>query len=369
MKTLMKTLIVAGWSIGLLGGCVLGKSATETAPPPIRPVKAIEVLPQATQEEMKYAGEIRPRYETKLSFRVPGQLLKREVEVGQTVKAGQVLARLDIKDFALDVATLSAKLAGAEADAAQAASELKRYQGLVAQNFVSKSALSKYETVAKTTQAKVAEFKAQLGQMQNRTQYAALVADHDGVVTSIDAEAGQVVNAGQSIVRIARLAEKEVLIHIPENRLGAFKKEHTLKLTLWAEPNQVYQGELREIAPEADATTRTYSARIRIQNAPDSMQFGMTTTVYLAQKQADPYVHLPLTALYQKKEKAAVWVAEKQKDGRFVVHLKPVQVAGFKENDVLIQQGLQAGQIVVTAGVNQIYDGQVVKVELAKNQS
>lgn len=368
MKISLKLFTLLGWSVMTLSGCILGKSATETAPPAIRPVKAIQVQAQATQEEMKYAGEIRPRYETKLSFRVAGQLLAREVETGQVVKAGQVLARLDMKDFDLDVATIQAKLASAEADAAQAQSELKRYRGLAAQNFISASALSKYETVTRTTQAKIDELKAQLGQTQNRAQYTTLVADHDGIVTGLDAEVGQVVNAGQSIVRVARLTEKEVVIHIPENRLDEFKKEHSLKMTLWAEPNQTYQGVLREIAPEADAITRTYTAKISLPHAPESIQFGMTATVYLTQTQADPYIHLPLTALYQKKEKSAVWVVQKQTNGQNKVHLHPVHVAGFKDNDVLIQDGLQAGQTIIIAGVNQVYEGQIVKVNLTKKQ-
>ncbi|MEO0318183.1 MAG: hypothetical protein RL404_1860, partial [Pseudomonadota bacterium] len=190
----------------------------------------------------------------------------------------------------------------------------------------------------------------------NQTGYASLVADADGVVTGIDAEVGQVVSAGAPVVRIARTGETEVRVSIPEDQVELLRKAVDVKVRTWAHPGEALAGHVREIAPVADPSTRTFTAKVAIPKAGNDVRLGMTATVAFASAAA-PGIRLPLTALFHNKDATSVWVVDKG-----AVHLVPVQLAGASGNDVLIAAGLDHGQTVVTAGVNMLREGQKVTV-------
>jgi RND family efflux transporter MFP subunit len=190
----------------------------------------------------------------------------------------------------------------------------------------------------------------------NQTGYASLESDTDGVVTGIDAEVGQVVQAGTPVVRVARTDEKEVVIGVPEDQVDELRNVSEVKVRLWADPNQSIPGKIREVSPVADPATRTYTVKVAIP-ARDDIRLGMTAVVQLAHAGAGSAIRVPLSALYQNKGATSVWVIENG-----AVRLVPVQVGGVSGNDVLLAGGVKPGQAIVTAGVNLLKPGQKVKV-------
>ncbi|WP_328804803.1 efflux RND transporter periplasmic adaptor subunit [Noviherbaspirillum galbum] len=323
----------------------------------IRPVKVVRIASGNLDSAAEFSGEVRPRYESRLGFRVGGKIAARKVDVGTVVKRGQVLMQLDPQDLQLAQAQAAAGLRAAETNRDLAKAELKRYQDLRDKNFVSQAVLESKETAFKAAQASYEQALAASRNQTNQSGYATLVADVDGVVTGLDAEVGQVVAAGTPVVRVAQTKEKEIVIGIPEDRVDALRAVSDVRVRTWARPNDVIPGKLRELSPVADAATRTFTAKIAVPNAPEDLRLGMTAYVSFAAKASGQAIRLPLSALYKDKSGSAVWVVEKD-----AVKLVPVQVAGSAGNDVLIAGGLAPGQTVVTAGVNLLKPGQKVKV-------
>jgi len=326
------------------------------APPGPRPVVAHVVGGSVAGAEVNYSGEIRPRVEVPLAFRVGGKLLSRTVEVGDRVRAGQVLARLDPADVALAAQNTAAALAAAEAELALASAEVRRTRELKEKNFVSQTLLDAKETTLTAAANRAKGARAQADLARNQQAYAVLLADGEGVVSAIHAEAGQVVAAGQPILRVARLGEREVAISIPENRVGELQQAGPLAVRLWARGERTYRGRLREIAPQADAVTRTYAARISVLDADDEVRLGMTANVLLPSAAAG--VAVPPGAVLQQGGQPQVWLIGA--DGK--VSARPVEVAAYREDAVLLQSGLRAGERIVAAGVHLLHAGETVQV-------
>ena len=309
-----------------------------------------------------YSGEVRARYEADLGFRVPGKITARLVDVGAVVRKGQPLARLDPSDNQMSSDAARAAVSAARTDHQFAQAELERYRGLAEKNFVSKTVLDQKQATLDAARARLEQAEAQLALSRNQLSYTTLVSDQDGIVTSVNGEAGQVVAAGQPVVRVARTGEKEVLVSIPETRLASTRTAKALLVRLLSDPDRTYKGVLRELSPVADPATRTFAARVSILGAGPEVALGMTANVLIpgsgaaAAKEA---IVLPLTALYRKDDKAAVWIVD-PKSGQ--VALKPVSVGTYRENGVEILQGVAAGDVVVTAGVNKLVPGQVVRL-------
>jgi multidrug efflux system membrane fusion protein len=324
----------------------------------IRPVQLLQVKVGAAGEQAVYAGEVKPRHEADLGFRIGGKMVARAVDVGATVKAGEVLARLDPADVGLQAEAAKAQLAAAETEASFAKAELDRYQGLLDQKFISQSALDAKRNAYNSNRAKYEQARAQLAVTRNQANYSTLVADHDGVITAVNADVGQVVQPGQPIFRLARQDEPEVLISVPENRLAELKEASAIAVALWANPGKLYAAKIREIAPAVDATTRTFAVRVSIVNPDAAVRWGMTANVALQGAAIATGTMLPLTAIYQKDGAPAVWIydpASKQ------VNLRAVQLGPFREDGVLVNTGLRGGEWVVTAGVHKLVPGQTVR--------
>jgi len=324
----------------------------------IRPVQLLQVSVGAAGDLAVYAGEVKPRHEADLGFRIGGKIVARQADVGASVKSGQVLARLDPADVGLQAEAAKAQLAAAETEASFAKAELDRYQGLLDQKFISQSALDAKRNAYNSNRAKYEQARAQLAVTRNQASYATLVADHDGVITAVSAEVGQVVQPGQAIFRLARQAEPEVLISVPENRLTELKSAKAIAVALWADPGKLYQGRIREIAPSVDATTRTFAVRVAIVDPDPAVRWGMTANVALQGEAITTGALVPLTAIYQKDGAPAVWIydpASKQ------VNLRAVQLGAFREDGVVVRSGLQGGEWLVTAGVHKLRPGQIVR--------
>ncbi|MDO8300147.1 efflux RND transporter periplasmic adaptor subunit [Lacisediminimonas sp.] len=342
----------------LLGAC--GKPAEKAED--VRPVRAMLLEPQKISVIAEFPGEVRARVESRLGFRVPGKIVTRNVDVGAAVKRGQVLMQLDPQDLRLAQAQADAALRAANSNLALAKSEFARYQELRQKNFVSAAVLQAKETAFQSAQASHEQALAAARNQSNQAGYANLLSDSDGVVTAIDAEAGQVVAAGTPVLRVARPGDKEVVIGIPEDKVDALRNIADLQVTFWADREYKMKGKLRELSPVADPATRTYLARVSIPDAAQQIRLGMTATVAFIAANPNPVLKLPLSALFNEKGNTAVWVVENG-----AVKLVPVQLATVSGNDVVIASGVAAGQTVVTAGVNLLKPGQKVKLLVAES--
>jgi RND family efflux transporter MFP subunit len=323
----------------------------------VRPVRAIKMTAANSRTVAQFSGEIRARYESRLGFRVGGKIVARKVDVGAMVKRGQLLMQLDPQDLQLAQSQANAALGAAESNLELAKAELARYKDLREKNFVSQAVLDAKETAYRSARATRDQAAAALRTQRNQTGYGNLVADVDGVVTGIDAETGQVVAAGTPVVRLAQLGEKEVVISIPEDQVDVLRKVSDVTVRTWANPDEALPGKLRELSPVADTATRTYTAKISLPKAPEDVRLGMTAYVTFSANGENPMLKVPLTALVQNQGASAVWLVENG-----TVRLVPVQLAGASGNEMLIASGLNAGQVVVTAGVHLLKPGQKVTV-------
>lgn len=348
-----KAAILAATSLMLLAACSKPVEKTED----IRPVRVVRLAADNVEAVAEFPGDVRARVESRLGFRVGGKIVARKVDVGMLVKRGQVLMQLDPQDLQLAQAQANAGLKAAESNRDLAQAELKRYQELRAKNFVSQAVLDGKETAFKAAQASYEQASAAYRNQSNQAGYTSLIADVNGVVTSVDAEVGQVVAAGSPVVRVAQTGEKEIVIGIPEDKVDTMRKIADVRVRTWAKPNESFPGKLRELSPVADPATRTYTAKIAIPQAPEDIKLGMTAYVTFAAKTKNPMIKLPLTALYQDKSTTVVWVVENG-----AVKRVPVQIAGTAGNEIIVSDGVAPGQTVVTAGVNMLKPGQKVKI-------
>ncbi|NVE01313.1 efflux RND transporter periplasmic adaptor subunit [Massilia sp. BJB1822] len=323
----------------------------------IRPVRAIVLQSSDVDVNAEFSGEVRPRVESRLGFRVGGKIISRKVDVGTTVKRGQVLMQLDPQDLKLAQTQALASLRAAETNRDFALAELKRYQELREKNFVSQAILDSKSSAYKAAEATVDSSKAVLAGQANQTGYSTLEADIDGVVTAVDAEVGQVVAPGTPVVRVAKSGEKEIVIGVPEDKVDVLRKIEDVQVRLWANPNEAAPGKIREVSPVADSATRTYTFKVTIPPSMADAKLGMTAVVQFASKTAAPQIKVPLTALFHEKSATSVWVVENG-----AVKLVPVTVGGAAGNELVLNSGVKAGQQVVTAGVHLLKPGQKVKV-------
>jgi RND family efflux transporter MFP subunit len=348
---------IAAALILIAGLAACGKE--EAKAPEARLVNVVRVHPGSGSSEVAYSGDVRARYETNLSFRVAGKIVARNVEVGTVVRAGEVLARLDPEDQKLNAQSAQSQLAAAQSEYDQIKSELERYADLYKKEFISKADYDRRVSSFNVAQARLEQAKAQLSVTRNQTGYTALAADHAGVVTAIQAEVGQVVAAGQIVMKLARTDDKEVVISIPENRLSELSGSKDITITLWAYPAAKYRGKVREVSPSADPVTRTYAAKISVLDPDSAMKLGMTANVYLKGVQRNASAMLPATALFQDNGKAAVWVVD---PAGSTVKLIPVEVGEYIEDKVAITGGLKQGDVVVRAGVHKLFEGEKVRI-------
>lgn len=321
----------------------------------IRPVRAVTVASASASAAFEVSGEVRPRIESRLGFRVPGKIVQRRVDLGAVVKRGQILMQLDPQDLALAQTQAKAGLMAAESNRDLAQAELRRYQELRSKNFVAAAILDAKEVAFRAAQSSYEQALAGYKNQSNQIAYASLIADVDGVVTGIDAEAGQVVAAGTPVIRVAQSGDMDVVVGIPENKINQIRQMSDIRVALWANPAQQLPAKLRELSAIADPVTRTYQAKVSLPADARDVRLGMTANVRFSTPGQQPVFRLPMTALFQDKGVSSVWVVNNG-----AVKLVPVQLAGADGEQLLVTDGIAAGQVVVTAGVNQLQAGQKV---------
>ena len=339
----------------VLGGCS-EQQAKESEKG--RPVLVATVHYQSQSPERSFVGTVRPRIEADMGFRVPGKVAKRLVEVGQIVNVGQPLATLDEVDLKLQAEQAEAELSAATGVLAQASAAEGRAKELRAKGWSTEAQVDQAKAAADEARARLNRAERSVELTKNSLSYASLVADARGVVTTTLIEPGQVVAAGQTAIRVARSAEKEAVVAIPETLVG-FAKTGEASVTLWSEPGKKYAAKLREIAPAADPATRTYLAKFSLPGADDAVSLGMTATLTLADPATERVARLPLSALFSQGDGPSLYVAD-AKTGDVV--LKPVAVKAYESNDVLITSGVEEGASVVALGVQKLDPAQKVRV-------
>ncbi len=353
-RLLTLTLGAAGTLI-LLSALVACHKEEKAASQAVRPVRTVTVELQEGGEKVSLTGEIQPRYQADLGFRVNGKILERPVDVGTQVKKGDLLARLDPQQYRQDFEVAKAEVAAAEAEVTRSQAQEYRQRELLKNGNTTRVQYDQALKTFKTAQAQLDSAQAKQIQASENLGYADLKADNDGVITAIGADAGQVVSAGQMVVRLAQPGEREGVFNIGE---GAFKtrpKDPTVTVHLVSNPEIETAGKVRYVSPQADPATRTYTVRVSLPDAPPQMRLGANVvgTVTLDQGQA---VSIPGSALFQKDGKPAVWLVEKDK----TVQLKPITVQRYQGDSVVVGDGLAEGDVVVTAGVQKLLPGQKV---------
>jgi multidrug efflux system membrane fusion protein len=327
----------------------------------VRPVKVVRIGDEATARVMSFAGEVRARYETILAFRVSGKMIHRPVEVGDLVHKGQRLARLDSKDYQLGTDALHAQLKSAQAEQDFARDDLTRYRELLNLRVISPAEFDRHETAYITARERVAALNAQLSHATNQLQYTDLLADRDGVVTALEAEIGQVVAAGQPIVKLARLDEKEIHIDIPEQRVAGIELHQNVRVTLWAGDDRQIMARIREIAAAADPASRTYRVKATLLDGQNEARLGKTATVWVPLT-TTPRIAVPLSAVFTPQNEPGrprVWLVDEEAG---TVRSVPVQLGEALEGERIVVAGVVSGQLVVSAGGQRLAEGQAVRV-------
>jgi RND family efflux transporter MFP subunit len=357
--------------VSIAGGGQEASAQREEKPRPVRTM----VLAQAAAFEggaAVYPAELRARHESRLGFRVAGKLIARQVQAGDRVVAGQILARLDPTETAPQTAAAKAQLLGAETDLKLATADLQRLIDLRTKGFVSEAQVDRQRATLDAAQARLDAARAQLAQAGNNVEFQVIRADAAGVVIGLDAELGQVIAAGQSVIRLARDGEREALVYLPESRMSALVLGQIWSVWLASETAgqaRRYQAAVREISPLAEPGTRTFAVRLALRETMGGMPLGISLLaqpVMQAKAAASKELLMPATALYSRDGKTYVWKVD---EATATVALVPVAVIGFSDQGVRLQDaihqdgapGLKAGDRVVTAGVNFLREGQKIR--------
>ena len=354
MPSVVSLVLVSAIGIGV-SACSEEKAEVKEV---IRPVKVVEITKAGDTRKLDYSGSVKARTEMNLGFRVAGKITERLVDIGDKVKPGDVLARMDSTDYGLAVKTAEANLAAAEKGVETADLVNKRNQQLFDKNVSPKSQLEQaslsYDQAVSSRDAAASA----LDQAKNQVSYAELKADHNGIVTTVDADVGQVVASGTPVVTVAVDGEKEVQIAVPENDIAEFKPGKTVKANFWADDRLVLDGKVREVAGSADQQSRTFAVRVSLPNDPRVL-LGMTATIEADVSNSNSYVSIPLSALAEKDGKQMVWTVDRN---TATVHGRDIKVADFTGDGVHVTEGLDTGDLVVSAGTQFMTENLKVKV-------
>jgi RND family efflux transporter MFP subunit len=356
-------IVVAAGAIGTAGFAAFSwmparASRVSATEPTARPARVMEIAYQQRSQSLVLAGTVVPRIESTLGFRVAGKITARAVDVGTTVKPGDLIAQLDPADYRLAVDNARAALVSAEADYARAKADHERYLNLRGSAAFTAQTLEQRQSLAATTLAKVEQARSQLASAENNLAYTELRADAPGVVTAVQAEVGQVLAQGQGVVKVARTDELEILVGVPEHRLKVVREAETASFELWSDPGHRYAARLRELSPSADPMSRTFPARFSVIEPPSFIGLGMTATLAFERPDAAPVAEVPLSAIFQRGTQPAVWVVDRESGA---VTLRPVTIARWRDDTAAIVSGVKDGEIIATAGVHKLEPGQKVK--------
>jgi RND family efflux transporter MFP subunit len=343
-------------SLAVLAACTEKQARTEEPP---KPVRVAQVRFETPVDRQVFSGTVVPRTEATVAFQVSGRMTARPVDVGTRVEADTVVARLDPVDLDLSLRAAQEAVAGAEATLRQARADLDRYEQLRTSTIFNPAVFDQRLAAARSSEARLNQARSDLALAGNRVRYAELKAGVAGVVTAVLQEPGQVVAAGQGVVRVAATGALEVMVDLPEHRLAEVVRADRVRWALWADPDTPRPARLRELSPAADVQTRTFRARFALDEVPSYAQLGMTATLAVERVGEGPVAALPAAAIFQQGTGPAVWTVDPAAGS---VRLVPVEVAGWRGDAVLVRGGLAEGATVVTAGVHKLDASRRVRV-------
>jgi RND family efflux transporter MFP subunit len=338
-----------------VGAC---RREQEAQAPEPRPVRTVTVERQASGETVTLTGHIAAEDEAALAFRIGGRMVQRFVNVGDTVKGGQELARLDPQDELNGLRSAQTRKVAAEAQLTQARLAFDRQRTLLAQGHTPRAQFDLAEKALRTAQAQVDDAEVQVRIAADRVSYTVLMADAGGAVTARGAEPGEVVQAGQMIVTLARQNGRDAVFDVPAQVLRSAPSGPEVTIRLADDPSVTAQGRVREIAPQADPVTRTFEVKVGLTDPPAAMLLG-ATVIGQVQLASDKVISIPASALTRYNEAPAVWIVDPQKH---TVSLRNIETLRFDPGTVVVAHGLEDGDIVVTAGVQVLHPGQMVRL-------
>lgn len=349
-----RRIVVATLIASLVAAC----SKTPTPTPQPRPVRTVTVEQPQAGETLSLTGQIRAKDQVNLAFRLEGRVIERLVNVGDVVKPGQVVARLDPQDEQNSLRSAKANLASAEAALNESRLAFWRQQELLKDGNTPRAAFDSAQRTLLTAQAQFDSAQAQLRTAQDQLNYTVLSADAAGAVTATGAEPGEVVHAGQTIVQVAFDGARDAVFDVPEKIIRTGPRDPLVKLALTNDPSVKAIGRVREVAPQADAATRTFEVKVAITDPPPAMRLGATVTGSITLS-TPAGVQIPASALTQANGQPAVWVVDPQDQ---TVSLRNVEVVQYDPATVLVSSGIESGEQVVTAGAQTLRPGQKVRL-------
>jgi membrane fusion protein, multidrug efflux system len=338
----------------------LGACQEATPPPPdIRPVRTITVERRAGEDSVSLTGQIRAQNEVSLAFRIDGRMIERPVNIGDRVKPGQVVARLDPQNQQNALRSARANLSAAQGQLTQARNTFDRQRSLIEKGFTTRAQFDDAQRALQTAEAQVDSNQAQLRNAQDQLSYTELQADAAGTVTAKGAEPGEVVRAGQMIVQVARQGGRDAVFDVPAQLVRRERSDKAV-ITVWLadDPSVKATGRVREVAPQADPATRTFQVKVGLTDPPAPMHLGSTVVGRATLTSAD-VIEIPAMALTEANGRPAVWVVDPATQ---TVSLRNIDVVRYDPATVIVSQGVEAGDVVVTAGVQALRPGQKVRL-------
>jgi RND family efflux transporter MFP subunit len=348
--------VVALATLALLAAC---NRAQEPLPPEVRPVRVVTVAKGVAGDTATLSGTVQAQTETNQAFRIDGRLLERNVNVGDTVRPGQLIARLDSQNEESSVQSARSQLAAARAQLSEARNNYARMRDLVAENAVSRATYESAESMLKSAEAQVESAQTSVTLSENRLSYTRLVSDVAGVVTAAVAEPGEVVGAGRTVVQVAGEGNRDAVFDVPARVKDSMPPNSEISVVLTSDPKITATGAVREVSPRADPVTGTFRIRFRLINPPAAMRLGTTVTGQIKRGANVAGIEIPPSAVVRADRGSAVWIVD-PKAG--TVSLRTVEIRSSDPNRVVVASGLNPGDVVVTAGITALRSGQKVRL-------
>ena len=349
------------WMVLCLAAAIVGLPAchkeAEVNAPEARPVRTVTVAKQPAGETVVLTGHIEAESEAALGFRISGRMIERSANVGDRVQPGQVLARLDPQDERNGLRSAQANLSAAEGQLTQARNNFERQRRLQQRGVISRAEFDSVQEGLQTAQARVDDAEAQVKLASDRLSFTELKADAAGSVTGTGARAGEVVQAGQMIVRIARQDGRDAVFDVPAQLLRSAPADAEISVHLTEGPTVTAMGRVREVGEQADTVTRTFQVKVGLTDPPPAMRLGSTVTGSV-QLNSAPVITIPASALTRVNQQPAVWIVD---PSSLTVSMRNIEVLRYDPGTVVVSHGLDTGDIVVTAGVQALHPGQKVR--------
>jgi RND family efflux transporter MFP subunit len=339
----------------LLAAC---QPETNTAPPEARPVRTVTVEKRVAGTPITLTGRIEAEDEVAIAFRISGRLIENPRKLGDQVAPGEVVARLESQNELNALRSAKAGLAAAQGQLVQARNHFERQDTLLSQGWTTRANHDQAKQASQTAQAQVDAAEAQLKTAHDLVSFTELKADAPGVVTAVGPGAGEVVQAGQMIIRLARKEGRDAVFDVPAQLIRAAPADPQITVNLTDDPAVTVRGRIREVAPQANPVTRTFEVKVGLTDPPPAMRLGATVTGRM-ETDAAPVIEIPATALTKIDRQPAVWIVD---PSNRTVSMRNVDVLRFDQATIAISQGLDTGDVVVTAGVQALHPGQKVRL-------